>query len=157
MQTNITGMCRECSECLGHTGFAPTHGLCAFPVYTAYTPGCSAGKLFMAGPGLHALRRSTLLSFRLSGTPQKHRFSWASILCPSQVQTAQVTRCLASAHSPGVVHFITSPVPATGLLGAQWESCPMCAGVLCVSSGELISGCDPPGACQLSRIPGTFG
>ena len=33
----------------------------------------------------------------------------------------------------------------------------MCAGVLCVSSGELISGCDPPGACQLSRIPGTFG
>ena len=26
--------------------------------------------------------------------------------------------------------------------------------VLCVSSGELISGCDPAGTCQLSRIPG---
>ena len=23
MQTNITGMCGECSQCLGHTGFAP--------------------------------------------------------------------------------------------------------------------------------------
>ena len=28
------------------------------------------------------------------------------------------------------------------------------SGVPCVSSGELISGCDPPGRCQLSRIPG---
>ena len=26
--------------------------------------------------------------------------------------------------------------------------------VLCVSSGELISGCDPPGGCQASRISG---
>ena len=26
-----------------------------------------------------------------------------------------------------------------------------------VSSGELISGCDPPGRCQLSRIPGRLG
>ena len=27
------------------------------------------------------------------------------------------------------------------------------SGVPCVSSGELISGCDPPSRCQLSRIP----
>ena len=27
LQTNITGMCGECSQCLGHTGFAPTHGV----------------------------------------------------------------------------------------------------------------------------------
>ena len=31
------------------------------------------------------------------------------------------------------------------------------SGVLCVSSGELISGCDPPGGCQPSRIPGRLG
>ena len=31
------------------------------------------------------------------------------------------------------------------------------SGVPCVSSGELISGCDPPGGCQLSRIPGRLG
>ena len=27
----------------------------------------------------------------------------------------------------------------------------------CVSSGELISGCNPPGRCQPSRIPGRLG
>ena len=31
------------------------------------------------------------------------------------------------------------------------------SGVLCVSSGELISGCDFPGRCHLSRIPGRVG
>ena len=31
------------------------------------------------------------------------------------------------------------------------------SGVLCVSSGELISGCDPSSECQLSRIPGRLG
>ena len=31
------------------------------------------------------------------------------------------------------------------------------SGVLGVSSGELTSGCDPPGRCQPSRIPGRLG
>ena len=44
LQTNITGICGECSQCLGHTGFAPAHCVCAFPVYTAQALGCSAGK-----------------------------------------------------------------------------------------------------------------
>ena len=35
LQINITGVCEECLQCLGHTGFAPTRGVCAFPVYTA--------------------------------------------------------------------------------------------------------------------------
>ena len=39
LQTNIPGVC---SQCPGHTGFAPAHGVCAFPVYTAQAPGCSA-------------------------------------------------------------------------------------------------------------------
>ena len=42
LQTNITGVCGECSQYLGHTGFVPTHGVCAFPVYTAQALGCSA-------------------------------------------------------------------------------------------------------------------
>ena len=46
------------------------------------------------------------------------------------------------------------PIPAA--------RCPGCAagisaGVPCVSSGELISGCDTPGGCQLSRSPGRLG
>ena len=43
LQTNITGMCGECSQCLSHIGFVPTHGMCDFPVYTVQALGCSAG------------------------------------------------------------------------------------------------------------------
>ena len=41
LQTNITGMCGECSQCLRHIVFDPAHGMCAFPVYTAQALGCS--------------------------------------------------------------------------------------------------------------------
>ena len=51
MQTNITGICGECSQCLGHTGFAPTHGVWAFPVYTSQALGCSAGSCLMRALG----------------------------------------------------------------------------------------------------------
>ena len=32
-----------CSQGFSRTGFAPAHGVCAFPIYTAQAPGCSAG------------------------------------------------------------------------------------------------------------------
>ena len=41
-----------------------------------------------AGPGLHALRRSKPLRFRFSGTPQRCRLGWTSVLCLSQVRAA---------------------------------------------------------------------
>ena len=96
LQRNITGMCGECSQCMDHTGFAPAHGACGFPVYTAQAPCCSAGELSKAGSKFHALPRSKLLRFRFSGTPQGHRLGWACVLCPSQVRAAQVMRCLVS-------------------------------------------------------------
>ena len=41
----------------------------------------------------------------------------------------------------------TSPLPVpASVSGRAWS------GVPCVSSGELISGCDPPSGCQPSRI-----
>ena len=115
----------------------------------------SAGELSKAGPAFRALPRSKPLRFRFSGTPQRHRLRWVCILCPSQVRAAQATRCLASTLSPGgAVHVITSLVPATWFpvcaVGAPSQVCR-------VSSGELISGCDPPGGCQPSRIPGRLG
>ena len=109
LQTNITGVCGECSQCLGCTGFAPAHGVCAFLVYTSQAPGCSARQLSEAGPGLRAFPRSKLLRFRFSGTPQKCSLGWACILCPSQVQAAQVTRCLVSAVSPGRECVLSPP------------------------------------------------
>ena len=101
LQTNITGMCGECLQRLGHIGFAPAHDKCSFLVCTAQAPGFSAEELSKAAPGFRALPRSKLLRFRFSGTPQRLRLGWASVLCPSQVQAAQATRCLMSTVSPG--------------------------------------------------------
>ena len=118
LQTNITGLCGECSQYLGHIGFAPAHGVCAFLVYTAQTPSCFAGELSKTGPGLCTFPRSKPLRFRFSGTPQRHRFSWACVLRPSQVQAAQATRCSATTLSPdGAVCLIASPVPAAWIPG----------------------------------------
>ena len=52
LQTNITGVCGECLQCLGHAGFAPAHSMCVFLLYTAQAPGCSTGEMSKAGPGL---------------------------------------------------------------------------------------------------------
>ena len=65
LQSNISGMCGECWQCLGHAGFAPTHSVCAFPVYTSQAPGCSAGEQSKAGPGLPALLRSKPLKVQV--------------------------------------------------------------------------------------------
>ena len=122
LHTNNTSVCGECSQCLGHTGFAPAHSVCAFPDYTTHAPGCSSGELSKAGPGLCALLRSKPLRFRFSGTPQRHRYGWTCILCPSQVQAAQATRCLASTHSSGAMRLITSPVSAAWFSGCAAAS-----------------------------------
>ena len=105
-------------------------------------------ELSEAGPGLSALPRSKPPRFRSSSTPQRHRFDWACVLCPSPVRAAQVTRCFASCN--------LSPPPSH--CSVFWV-CNGCAfsGVLCVSSGELISGCDPLGRCLLSRNPRSLG
>ena len=81
LQTNNTGVC---SQCLSHTGPAPAHNT------------HSSGSVLLhqeqseAGPGLHEPPRSKPLRLKHSGSPQRHRLSWACVLCPSQVQVAQV-------------------------------------------------------------------
>ena len=40
---NITGVCGECSQSFSYFGYDPTHGVCAFMVYTSQALGCSAG------------------------------------------------------------------------------------------------------------------
>ena len=108
-------------------------------------------ELSEAGPELYALPSSKLLSFRQLGSPQSHRLGWACVLCPSQVQEAQVTRCLASM----VAATYCLPHPCRLVFWVyNWRTF---SGVPCVSSGELISGCDPPGGCQSSRIPRHLG
>ena len=119
LQTNITGVCGECSQCLCHTKFARTHGLCAFPVYTAQAPGCSAGG---RGWGYLGCMHFPGLSHSGSGSWVQHKgtVGWACVLCLSQVRAAQVTRCLVSTVTPSWrVHLITSPVPAARFSGCR--------------------------------------
>jgi len=64
-------------------------------------PDCSGSRLLRqelseACPELHAPPRSKPLRFRHLGSPQRHRPSWACVLCPSQIRVAQVMRCLVS-------------------------------------------------------------
>ena len=82
LQTNITGMFGECSQRLDHAGFAPTHGMCTFPVYTSQALGCSSRELSEAGPWLHELPRSKPLRFRFSSTPQRCRLGWVPFPVP---------------------------------------------------------------------------
>ena len=76
-------------------------------------------ELSEVGPALSARPRSKPLRFRFSGSPLRCRLDWACILCPSPVQAAQVTRCLASAVTPGVGSSYHVPVSAARFPGWQ--------------------------------------
>ena len=112
---------------------APAHGACAFPVYTAQAPGCSAGELSKVGPGLCALPRSKLLRFRFSGTPQRYKLGWACVLCPSPGLRNSGNRCLVSTLSQvyNVSYHLTGPS-----CSISWVRCKSAvSGVPCVFSG----------------------
>ena len=100
--------------------------------------------------GWRALPRSKPLRFRFSGTPQRDRLSWACVLCPSQVRTAQATRCSGSALSQlgGASNHLPGPSPLVSWVCHESAVSDVSFG----SSGELISDCDPHGRCQPSRI-----
>ena len=79
-------------------------------------------ELSEASPGLYALPRSKPLRFRFLSTPQRRRLSWTCILCASQVQAAQVTRCLASTVTPqvgGVSYHLLNPSQPLSFLDVQ--------------------------------------
>ena len=102
-----------------------------FPSLHCSAPGSSAGELSDAGPGLRALLSSKPLRFRFSGTPPRCRLGWVCVLCPSQVQAAQATRCLESALSPGGGCVLSPPrSQLLGFLGAQWARLLRCAACL---------------------------
>ena len=67
------------------------------------------------------------------------------VLCAFPIRAPQGTRSLRSALFSGAVRLLPSP----SRLSFQ-------SGEPCVSSGELISGCDPPGRCQSSRLSGSL-
>ena len=113
LQTNITGVCGECSQCLGRTGFAPAHGVCAFLVHTAQAPGCSTGELSKAGPGLLGLPKSKPLRFRFLRCSTKAQ-TWLGLhFVPFPSPSSSGDQVLGERTLPRrAVHLITSLVPA---------------------------------------------
>ena len=154
LQTNITGVCGKCSQGFCCPRFGPAHRVCPF-ILPFSTSMLLCRELSEVGLGLHTFPRFKLLSFMFLDTPQRRRLGWACVWCPLQVWAAQVTRCLASAVTPGR-QCVLSPPPSLPLLfwvyNGRTFSC-----VPCVSSGELISGSSPPSRCWPSRIPSSLG
>ena len=119
-QTNISGVCGECSQCLGHTGFAPIHAVCAFPFYTAQAPGCPAGEPSKRGPGLHALSRSKRAQVLRYSTQAQTGLGLRFVPFPGQLRRPGAWR----ACSPNWVVVLSPPRSQTlGFLGAPSRVC----------------------------------
>ena len=122
LQTNITGMCGECSQCMDHTGFAPSSWHVCFPglhhsgsrLQVALQVNCPKWALdFMhfpdlscSGSGSQILHKDTDSAERVfSALPrfkQLRRPVLASALCiliTSSILAAQLPRCAATAPS----------------------------------------------------------
>ena len=133
-------------------GLPQLKAVCAFLVYTAQAPGCSAGHCskqalhFVYFPGLSCsgsriLRKGTdSVGHVFCALPRSEQLRQPGVW---RVHCPMWTMCLN--HLPGLSQFPSAPAEST------------VSGVPCVSSGELISGCDPPGRCQAFRIPGRRG
>ena len=121
MQTNITGMCGECLQCMDHTGFAPVHSSMCFPGLNCSGSRVLCRALSKAGPAFCALPRSKPLRFRFSGTPQGHRLSWACFFVPLPGPSSSGNPVLGEHTVPvGPCILITSQVLAT-----QFPGCTM--------------------------------
>ena len=94
------GRCKQitlaCARSVSATLVFPRSQRVCFPSLHCLGSTLLCQELSETDPGLYALHRSKPLRFRYSGSPQRRRLGWACVLCPSQVQAAQVTRCLAS-------------------------------------------------------------
>ena len=151
LQTNIPGVC---SQCPGHTGFAPAHGVCAFPVYTAQAPGCSACNCLRRALGcVHfpGLSRSGSGSWVLHKGTDSDGPAFCALPRSEQLRGPGAWQ----AHSPqvGSVSYHlpppTTPSQPLSFLGAQQKHLLRCA--VCLLWGAYLWLRHSWG-CQLSRI-----
>ena len=153
-QTNTTGECGECSQCLAALGLPPLM-VCGLSQSTLL-------RLQVVLQG-NCLRRALGcmhfpgLSRSGSGSQVLHKgtdsvgHAFCALPRPEQLRRPDTWRVQSpqaggsSYHLPGhsSVTWVAKGTPVSG--------------VLCVSSGELISGCDTPSRCQPSRIPRSLG
>ena len=125
LQTNVTGVCGEHSQCSGYTGFAPLTGVC-FPRLH-----CSGSRLLCMEQALRCVR------FQFLGSPQKHGLGWACILCLPRLSSSG-SQQLYGRTLLGCRAVIPSTVPTSVSACASWVRAP------CVCSRDLASSRDPP-------------
>ena len=151
LQTNITGRVWEVLIVYGPHWICPSSRQCALP-----------GSALLRLQGV-LLRHCPEWALRFVHFPRLSR-SGSQVLCKGTDSVAHVVCALARSeqlrragvwrvYCPRLAeHLNHLPGPSHSVCRVHHESTIL--GVPCVSSGELISGCKPPGGCQLSRIPG---
>ena len=143
LQTNVTGCVGSTHSVPATLGLPPLMACVLSPSTLLRLQAALQG----AGPELRALPGPKPFRFRFLGTPQRRRLAWACVLClprPEQLSCQELDERIL----PGC----RVPYPLQGP-SLSFQAC--WSGAHCVSSGELISGSDPPGRCQPSRISGS--
>ena len=155
LQTNITGVCGECLQHFSHTGFVPAHGVCAFPVYPVQALGCSARNCLRCTLGCMHFQ---VLNHSGSGSQILHKVqTWLGLrFVPFPGPSSSGDQVLGE-HSHPQVRAVTYHLPRPcHSVFCVYNWCAF-SSVPCVSSGELVSGCNPPDRCRPSRVPRSLG
>ena len=121
LQTNITGVCGECLQCLGHPGFSPLTACVLSPSTLLRLQVALQGNCLR-----QALDYVHFPDLRCSGSGNWVLHKGADSVGPAFCALPSVWR----RHSPSLaVHLITSPVPATQFpgcaAGAPSQVCPV--------------------------------
>ena len=129
--------------------------MCAFPVYPAQAPGCSAENCL--GRSLGCVHFPGL-SRSASGSRVLHKGadSVGPAFCAFPGPSSSGDQVLDEPGRPqlgGASYHLPRPSHSVFWVynGRAFSGMP------CVSSGELTSGCDPPSGCRPSRIPRSLG
>ena len=136
-QTNITGTCGDCLQCMYHTGFDPAQDCMWFPIYTAHAPGYSAAhcpKWTLTSVHFSGLSCSGSASCILHKGTDLVRCAFCALPRSEQLRRPGAYQ----AHCPRWAVCLNH-LPSPGRLVSWGHHVSTISGLLYVSSGELIS------------------
>ena len=141
LQTNITGVWGEWLQCMDHTGFAPAHSGVSF-----LDLHCSGSRLLCRGTVQSRLCiscTSQVQVLRYSTKADSVGRAFCALPRPKQLRRPGAWRVHCPRWTVSLNHL---PSPSHSVSWVCRES--TISGVLCITSGELISGYNPPKALK---------